>query len=1123
MQLKNLLDIYAQSQYLQQIENLITNNNNKHIFLDQIKGSCPAFYIQALFKNKNILCNTQLVLLEHEEQALYFFNSLESIVPENHLIFFPTVYKTLKKNPTIDPSYLMLRTQAYHKITTAQNIKKIIITYPEALFEKVEKISTIQSKWIQFKKNESIHVDTLLQKLHNLHFEKTDFVYEPGQFATRGGIIDVYSFSQNNPYRIELSDNTIESIRFFDPISQISLQQIDNLTISPNFENQTTQTERISFLELIPANSLFWIKNLDSIKEAFDSFSAFMQNTMNFTDFQDNFNQNNWLKKLGNDNIINDQNCLAFINNHNTIEFGNYSKLTAQTIQLNTNIQPSFNRQFNLLIDNLKEYERQGYHIFLFAEQEKQLERIEHIFEDLQTNIHFYPIQYSIAEGFIDHNHKLVCYTDHQIFERYHKHHSKQVFTKDKSLTLKSLQELMPGDFIVHIDHGVGIYSGLETIELNGKTNEVVRLMYKDNDLLYVNINALHKVSKYSSKDSNPPTIHKLGSEHWSNLKEKAKKRVKTIAFDLIKLYAQRKAEQGFQFEPDNYLQNELEASFMFEETPDQLKAIEDVKKDMEQSSPMDRLVCGDVGFGKTEVAIRAAFKAVLSGKQVSILVPTTILALQHFKTFKERTKEFSLRIDYLNRFKSLKEKKEIMVLLKEGKLDIVIGTHALISKDIVYKDLGLLIIDEEHKFGVGHKEKIKTLKASVDCLTLTATPIPRTLQFSLMGARDLSIIQTPPPNRQPIQTEIINFELNIIKEAIYKEVERGGQIFFIQNRIEGMIDIYQQLEKICPDLNMVMAHGQLEGHKLEKILLDFIERKYDLLICTNIIESGVDIANVNTIFINNAHQFGLSDLHQLRGRVGRSNRKAYCYFVCPSKKLLSSESKKRLDTLSQYSELGSGFQIAMRDLDMRGAGDILGAEQSGYINDLGIDTYQKILNDAIKELKRTTFKEIFKDEIIAQDYTLTDCTIETDDEILIPHSYIENDSERLIFYTKFNQVKEESELEKIKAEMIDRFGLYPPMVEKLFTIIRAKKMAVNLGFERIIHKDTIAKFYFISQPNSPYFDSKIFKNILNYIHQNVRNTTLKQVGKTILITHYPLKDIQQLYQFLESMKLVCL
>ncbi|HPH24686.1 MAG TPA: transcription-repair coupling factor, partial [Chitinophagaceae bacterium] len=648
-------------------------------------------------------------------------------------------------------------------------------------------------------------------------------------------------------------------------------------------------------------------------------------------------------------------------------------------------------------------------------------ERLYSIFKDLNTEINFVPVATSIHEGFIDHDLKVVCYTDHQIFQRYHKYRVKQAFNKNKALTLKTLRDLQPGDFVTHIDHGVGRYSGLQKLEVNGKMQEAVRIIYKDSDILYVNINSLHKISKFTGKEGTVPKINKLGSDVWNKLKEKTRIKVKEIAFDLIKLYAQRKAAVGFAHSPDNYLQTELEASFIYEDTPDQAKAVEDVKKDMESPAPMDRLVCGDVGFGKTEVAIRAAFKSVVDGKQAAILVPTTILAYQHYQTFQERFKDFPVTVDYINRFKSSKEKKETLQKLVEGKIDIIIGTHGLLAKDTKFKDLGIMIIDEEQKFGVAHKEKLKLLKTNVDSLTLTATPIPRTLHFSLMGARDLSIINTPPPNRQPIQTEVHVFNTDFIRDAIYYETERGGQVFFIHNRVQGLSEMAGIIQSQCPDLSISFAHGQMEGDQLEERILNFIDKKYDVLVCTNIVESGVDISNVNTIIINNAHHFGLSDLHQLRGRVGRSNKKAFCYLLAPPMSSLPTDSRKRLQTLEQFSDLGSGFQIAMRDLDIRGAGNLLGGEQSGFMAEIGFEMYQKILEEAVRELKRTSFKELFKDEISKQDDFVSDCTIDTDLEILIPDSYVESITERLSLYTRLDNCEKEEELQTFHTEMIDR------------------------------------------------------------------------------------------------------
>jgi transcription-repair coupling factor (superfamily II helicase) len=780
--------------------------------------------------------------------------------------------------------------------------------------------------------------------------------------------------------------------------------------------------------------------------------------------------------------------------------------------------QPSFNRQFELLIKDLKQHELAKHPIYIFAENPKQLERLYSIFTDLKAEIQFVPVPRAIHQGFIDREKGIAVYTDHQIFQRYHKYKIKQAYNKSKAITIRALKELQPGDFVVHIDHGVGVFSGLQKVQVGGQTQEAVRIIYRDNDILYVNINSLHKISKYTGKEGHVPKVNKLGSDAWVKLKEKTKGRVKEIAFDLIKLYAERKSQQGFGHSPDNYMQIELEASFMYEDTPDQGKAIADVKKDMEQSAPMDRLVCGDVGFGKTEVAVRAAFKTCIDGRQAAILVPTTILAHQHYKTFSERLKDFPVTVDFINRFKSAKEKKETLKRVQEGKVDIIVGTHALLAKDIQFKDLGLLVIDEEQKFGVAHKEKIKTLKTNVDCLTLTATPIPRTLQFSLMGARDLSIINTPPPNRQPIQTEVMVFNEDQIRDAIYFEIERGGQVFFIHNRVNGLSEMALLIKRLCPDVSVGFAHGQLEGHELEERIFDFIHRKYDVLVCTNIVESGVDIPNVNTIIINNAHQFGLSDLHQLRGRVGRGNKKAFCYLMAPPISTLPADSRKRLQTLEQHAELGSGFQIAMRDLDIRGAGNMLGGEQSGFMIEIGFEMYQKILDEAIRELKRTSFRDVFKDEISRQDDYVQDCTIDTDLEILIPDGYVDQIAERLLLYTRLDNCRDEEELQRFHAEMIDRFGPMPDCVEDLFTTVRCRRMAVEMGFERLTLKQQTLKCYFVNNPDSPYFTSDTFNAILFHLQNRTNKSHLKQVGKNFMLVTENVASMDQVHQILSQM-----
>jgi transcription-repair coupling factor (superfamily II helicase) len=891
------------------------------------------------------------------------------------------------------------------------------------------------------------------------------------------------------------------------------------VNIIPNVTTQFEDTEKIPLLDFLSKDTVVWLKDWDVIKQKGMDQAEALQDYIDHHGGKPKVEEHDpHQKNTSKDDFIDVETNQKALATKSIIEFGYQPHLTKEKINFNTQVQPAFNRQFQLLIENLQSFEKKGYDLFIFAEQAKQLERLHAIFTDLKTEIQFTPIVKNIHEGFIDHEHKLLCYTDHQIFQRYHKYKVKQAYTKSKAITLRTLRDLAPGDFVTHIDHGVGVYSGLQKMEVKGVMQEAVRIIYKDSDILYVNINSLHKISKYTGKEGAPPKVNKLGSDAWVKLKDKTKAKVKTIAFDLIKLYAQRKAQSGFAFTPDNYMMHELEASFIYEDTIDQAKAIADVKKDMEQGSPMDRLVCGDVGFGKTEVAIRAAFKAAIDGKQVAVLVPTTILAFQHYKTFKERLKDFPVTVDYINRFKTAAQKKETIQRVKEGKIDILVGTHGILGKDVQFKDLGLMVIDEEQKFGVAHKEKLKTLRTTVDCLTLTATPIPRTLHFSLMGARDLSIINTAPANRQPIHTEVQVFHEDVIRETIYFETERGGQVFFIHNRVQGLAEMCAMIQRLCPDLSIGYAHGQLEGHQLEEKILDFIERRYDVLVCTNIVESGVDIPNVNTIIVNNAHQFGLSDLHQLRGRVGRSNKKAFCYLLAPPISTLPDDSRKRLQTLEQFSELGSGFQIAMRDLDIRGAGNLLGGEQSGFMVEIGFEMYQKILAEAVRELKRSDFKELFQEEISQQDDFVQDCTIDTDLEIMIPDAYVENIGERLSLYTRLDQSENEEELVSMKDEMTDRFGPMPKSVADLFETVRARKLAIALGFEKMTLKEETLRCYFINRPDSPYFESDLFKSLLAFTQTSMNNAHFKQVGKLFVLVIKDIPTMEDCHRVLQKM-----
>ncbi|MBK7121614.1 MAG: transcription-repair coupling factor [Chitinophagaceae bacterium] len=1146
MNLEMLMNGYANDPRCFTIVDRITASQPQQIQLTGLHGSAASFIVSAVFNHPSASQLNHLIILRDAEEAAYFHNTLENITSALNLFYFPSSFKNKKNYRLLNPSHVMLRTECLTRFSNPLGKNRVgaIITYPEALFEKVVLPKTLSDNIISIKQGDTIDTNAIYEKFVSYGFKRTDFVYEPGQFAVRGGILDMYSFGNEKPYRVELFGNEVDSIRIFDPETQLSERKLLQVSIIPNLtslqagiEAEFDAGDKVSILEFLPENTVVWSEDWNFIKEKIEQQEEDLQLYLellkqNPVSIAASDEEDNYLSKTEviETDFLNAAILEQQILNRHVIELGNkahFATINEQrtTVNFATKEQPAFNRNFDFLIKNLKEYEAKQYNIYLFAENPKQLERLHVIFTDLATGpggkaeINVIPIPTSIHEGFIDDDLKTVCYTDHQIFQRYHKYKVKQAFSKNKALTLKMLRELQPGDYITHIDHGVGVYSGLQKIEANGRMQEAVRIQYKDGDLLYVNISSLHKISKYSGKEGTVPKMNKLGSDVWNKLKDKTKKQVKDIATDLIKLYAQRKSQEGFAHSPDNYMQTELEASFIYEDTPDQGKATEDVKRDMEKPSPMDRLVCGDVGFGKTEIAIRAAFKSCCDGKQAAVLVPTTILAYQHYKTFGDRLKDFPVTVDFINRFKSAKEKKETLQKVAEGKTDIIIGTHALLGKDVKFKDLGIMIIDEEQKFGVAAKEKLKQLRTTVDSLTLTATPIPRTLQFSLMGARDLSIINTPPPNRQPIQTEVMVFNEDAIRDIIYYETERGGQVFFIHNRVKGLAEMKEFIQGLCPDVSIAYAHGQMDGDDLEDTILDFMDKKYDVLVCTNIVESGVDIPNVNTIIVNNAHQFGLSDLHQLRGRVGRSNKKAFCYLFAPPMSTLPVDSRKRLSTLEQYSDLGSGFQIAMRDLDIRGAGNMLGGEQSGFIAEIGFEMYQKILDEAIRELKRTEFKELYKEEIAQQDDFVTDCSIDTDLEILIPDSYVESITERLSLYSRLDNCENEEDLTAFHAEMTDRFGPIPAPVEDLFTTVRCRRLAVELGFEKLFLKNDTLRCFFVSNPDSPYFQSDIFNGILLFLQTGTNKGKLKQVGKNGILVVESIKTMHELFSFLDKMK----
>ncbi|MEM1327223.1 MAG: transcription-repair coupling factor, partial [Bacteroidota bacterium] len=995
--------------------------------------------------------------------------------------FFPDSFKRPRKFEELDNNNVLLRTETIHKISSSKGKGEIVVTYPEALFEKVVAPEVLESQRLDIVKGEDVDVDTIVEVLIEYDFKKEEFVYEPGQFSVRGGIVDIFSYGNEWPYRVELFDEEVESIRTFDPLTQLKKQEISRVSIIPNINTKFSQSQKVSLFKVLPENTVVWVKDFNALLErlqmAFDDAGTFAESisALDKSELAEIFRDRAFIRP---NQVIEDvESHSIFVLSHSPqpIDF-------QESIVFNIKPQPSFNKNFKLLINHLEEQEKNKIETFIFTENPRQIQRFYSIFEDLNAKVQFHPITKAIHQGFIDEDAKIACYTDHQIFARFHRYKLRQGFSKDKALNLKMLRELQPRDYVTHIDHGVGQYSGLEKININGHVQEAVRLFYKNKDVLYVSINSLHKISRYVGKDGKAPKLDKIGSDSWKKLKQRTKKKVKDIAGELIKLYAKRRASKGHAFPEDGYMQNELEASFIYEDTPDQYKATQAVKEDMMREYPMDRLICGDVGFGKTEVAVRAAFKAVVDGHQVAVLVPTTILALQHNKTFRERLQEFGVTVDYVNRFRTTKEKSEIYERLAEGKIDIIIGTHAILNKKIKFKNLGLLVIDEEQKFGVAAKERLRNLKVNVDTLTLTATPIPRTLQFSLMAARDLSVMRTPPPNRQPIHTEVRVFHDELIREAIYYEVNRGGQVFFVHNRVKSLPDIVAMVRRLCPDVDVSMAHGQMESKELEKTLLSFIDGQYDVLICTNIIETGLDIPNANTIIINNAHQFGMSDLHQLRGRVGRSNKKAFCYLFCPPLSTLTSDARKRLRTLEEFSDLGSGFDIAMKDLDIRGAGNLLGAEQSGFIADIGYEMYQKILEEAINELKENEFKDLFQEELETDHVYVRDVTIDTDVEMHLPNEYVSNVQERLNLYTKLDKISDEEGLTKFRDSMRDRFGKIPTPVKELFDGLRLRWIAKEMGFERIILKNNKLRCYFVENPQSPYYESEQFQTLFRYI-----------------------------------------
>ncbi|NER12938.1 transcription-repair coupling factor [Leptobacterium flavescens] len=1105
--------LFAQSLQMQKLGEAICRSQSK-THVKGLHGSSLSFTIAEIFKKAEL---PFLCILNDKEEAAYYLNDLEQLVGEKNVLFYPGSYRRPYQIEETDNANVLLRAEVLNRINSRKK-PGIIVSYPDALFEKVVTRRELEKNTLKISLNDTLSLDFVNEVLFEYKFKRVDFVSEPGEFSVRGGIVDVFSFSNDEPYRIEFFGDEVDSIRTFDVETQLSTDKIKKISIIPNVENKFLEERRESFLKYIASKTVVIAKNPEFLfgridllfgkaEEAFKELSKDVKHGTPEELFCSSAGIKEQLEKL------------------TVMEMGAQPVFaqSADTFSFATKPQPSFNKQFDLLIENLNKNHAEGITNYLCCASEQQAKRFNDIFEEMEQEVHYKTLVFPMFQGFVDPDLKIACYTDHQVFERYHKFHLKNGYAKKQAITLKELTNLSVGDYVTHIDHGIGKFGGLQKIEVEGKMQEAIKLVYGDRDILYVSIHSLHKISKYNGKDGKAPKIYKLGSNAWKALKQKTKKRVKEIAFSLIELYAKRKTKKGFQYAPDSYLQHELEASFLYEDTPDQSKSTADVKADMESERPMDRLVCGDVGFGKTEVAIRAAFKAVDNGKQVAILVPTTILAFQHYKTFSERLKNFPLKVEYLNRFRTAKERRLTIEGLASGEVDIVIGTHQLTNASIKFKDLGLLIVDEEQKFGVAVKEKLKTLKENVNVLTLTATPIPRTLQFSLMAARDLSVITTPPPNRYPIDSQVIQFNEETIRDAVSYEIQRGGQVFFIHNRIENIKEVAGMIQRLVPDAKIGIGHGQMEGKKLEKLMLSFMGGEFDVLVSTTIVESGLDVPNANTIFINNANNFGLSDLHQMRGRVGRSNKKAFCYFITPPYSAMTEDARKRIQALEQFTELGSGFNIAMKDLEIRGAGDLLGGEQSGFINEIGFDTYQKILTEAIEELKENEFKELYQQDEEKKEY-LKDTQIDTDFELLFPDDYVNNITERLNLYNQLSSVKTEEELLEFEKNLIDRFGPLPPQVKDLLNSVRIKWIAIQIGLEKVVMKKNKLIGYFISDQQSSFYQSSSFSRILKFVQTYPRLCKMKEKetrnGLRLLLVFENMSSVQQALKALQPLSL---
>lgn len=1112
----SFLSIYQSDPIFQTLAHQLSARAPFQLQVKGLSGSLDMVLLAAYFAQQG---GFHLVIAQDKEEAAYFNSDLQNLLGKLNQGIFPSSYKRPYQYEEVDNANVLQRAELLNQLLESKGGSRIVITYPEALYEKVINKRSLVENTFTARVGEAVDMEFVTEILSTYDFERTDFVYEPGQFAIRGGILDVFSFSNEFPYRLELVGKEIESIRTFDPETQLSLQSVPFISLIPNVQTRLLQEGRQSFLSFLPEKAILWIKDyqltLDVMDECFQKAAQAFGQMAGSTKKEALVLQPEQLFEQGADFV-------EAAKKFSIVEFGRQFYLKKATkVSWESQPQPSFNKNFDLLVANLGDNEKTGFLNLIVAENEKQIDRLQGIFQELDPTLQVQSLLLSLREGFVDKQAKLVCYTDHQLFERFHRYKSKSKSTASKALTLKEIKALHPGDYVVHVDYGVGRFAGLEKVDVSGNMQEAVRLIFRDDDLLYVNIHSLHKISKYSGQEGQAPSMSKLGSPDWDNKKARVKKQVKDIAKDLIALYAKRRSAPGFAFSRDSVLQVELESSFLYEDTPDQAASTADVKADMEKSYPMDRLVCGDVGFGKTEVAIRAAFKAVNDRKQVAILVPTTILAMQHYQTLSERLENFPVKVDYLNRFRSAKDIKAIKVQVTSGEIDILIGTHKIVGKDIEFKDLGLLIIDEEQKFGVKVKDQLKNLRVNVDVLTLTATPIPRTLHFSLMGARDLSVIATPPPNRQPVTTEVQTFEEEVIRDAVSYELRRGGQVFFVHNRVGEIDSIANLILKLVPDARVIGAHGQMDGDKLEKIMVDFINHQYDVLVSTNIIESGLDIPNANTILINRAHMFGLSDLHQMRGRVGRSNKKAFCYLLTSPLSGLTAEARKRLQTLEEFSDLGDGFKVAMKDLDIRGAGNLLGAEQSGFITDLGFEMYHKILDEAVQELKENEFAALFEEDLKEKVSVLVqDCTIETDLELLIPESYVSNISERLGLYSKLDGLEKEEELDQFGQMLQDRFGPAPQAVQDLMETVRLRWQAEELGIEKLVLKASQMKCYLLPSSKESFYNSSVFGKMMKFVQQHPKSCKIKEHKNRLILSVDQVLSIQKAQHLLREMKI---